>query len=67
MGGVAKACFPLDFFSQRSHLEQSRTNDFHSTGHFLTMGVGTYNYTFKSVVFESVKVKSVKIKNSQKP
>ena len=33
-----------------------------------TMGVGTYNCTFKSVVFESVKVKSVKIKkNSQKP
>ena len=33
-----------------------------------TMGVGTYNYTFKSVVFGSVKVKSVKIeKNSQKP
>ena len=29
------------------------------------MGVGTYNYTFKSVVFEIVKVKSVKI--SQKP
>ena len=27
-----------------------------------TMGMGTYNYTFKSVVFESVKVKSVKIK-----
>ena len=27
-----------------------------------TLGVGTYNYTFKSVVFESVKVKSVKIK-----
>ena len=25
------------------------------------MGVGTYNYTFKSVVIESVKVKSVKI------
>ena len=25
------------------------------------MGMGTYNYTFKSVVFESVKVKSVKI------
>ena len=25
-------------------------------------GVGTYNYTFKSVVFESVKVKIVKIK-----
>ena len=24
------------------------------------MGMGTYNYTFKSVVFESVKVKSVK-------
>ena len=30
---------------------------------YFTMGVGTYNYTFKSVVFESVKVKSVKIKN----
>ena len=29
---------------------------------YFTMGVGTYNYTFKSVVFESVKVKSVKIK-----
>ena len=29
--------------------------------------VGTYNYTFKSVVFESVKVKSVKIFFSQKP
>ena len=28
------------------------------------MSVGTYNYTFKSVVFESVKVKSVKIKKS---
>ena len=28
------------------------------------MGMGTYNYTFKSVVFESVKVKSVKIKKS---
>ena len=28
------------------------------------MGVGTYNYTFKSVVFQSVKVKSVKIKKS---
>ena len=26
------------------------------------MGVGTYNYTFKSVVFESVKAKRVKIK-----
>ena len=26
------------------------------------MGVGTYKYTFKSVVFESVKAKSVKIK-----
>ena len=26
--------------------------------------MGTYNYTFKSVVFESVKVKSVKIKKS---
>ena len=25
------------------------------------MGVGTYNYNFKSEVFESVKVKSVKI------
>ena len=28
------------------------------------MGVDTYNYTFKSVVFQSVKVKSVKIKKS---
>ena len=28
------------------------------------MGMGTYNYTFKSVVFESVKVKSVKIKKN---
>ena len=28
----------------------------------MSLGVGTYNYTFKSVVFESVKVKSVKIK-----
>ena len=27
-----------------------------------TMSVGTYSYTFKSVIFESVKVKSVKIK-----
>ena len=27
-----------------------------------TKGVGTYNYTFKSVVFESIKVKSVTIK-----
>ena len=26
--------------------------------------MGTYNYTFKSVVFESVNVKSVKIKKS---
>ena len=26
------------------------------------MGMSTYNYTFKSVVFESVKAKSVKIK-----
>ena len=26
------------------------------------MGVSTYNYTFKSVVFESVKFKSVEIK-----
>ena len=33
-----------------------------------TKGVGTYNYTFKSVVLESVEVKSVKIKkNPQKP
>ena len=32
------------------------------------MGVGTYNYTFKSVVLESVEVKSVKIKKTpQKP
>ena len=30
------------------------------------MGLGTYNYTFKSVIFESVKVKSVKIKKSSK-
>ena len=30
----------------------------------MTMGVGTYNYTFKSVVFESVNVKSVKIKSN---
>ena len=29
-----------------------------------TKGVGTYNYTFKSVVFESVQAKSVKIKKS---
>ena len=29
-----------------------------------SMGVGTYSYTFKSVVFASVKVKSVKIKKS---
>ena len=28
------------------------------------MGVGTYNYTFKSVVFESVQAESVKIKKS---
>ena len=28
------------------------------------MGVGTYKYTFKSVVFESVQVKSVKIERS---
>ena len=29
---------------------------------YVVKGVGTYNYTFRSVVFESVKVKSVKIK-----
>ena len=27
---------------------------------YVVKGVGTYNYTFKSVVFESVKVKSVR-------
>ena len=33
--------------------------------HFLnvSLAVGTYSCTFKSVIFESVKVKSVKIKN----
>ena len=34
----------------------------------LGMGLGTYNYTYKIVVFESAKVKNVKIKkNPQKP
>ena len=32
--------------------------------HFVPMGMGTYNYTFKSEVLESVEVKSVKIKKS---
>ena len=37
---------------------------FQLVGYKEAMGMGTYNYTFKSVVFESVKVKSVKIKKS---
>ena len=56
---MVKSLFRFTFYNHSKWKRQVKN---------VTMGVGTYNYTFKSVVLERVEVKSVKIKiNPQKP
>ena len=52
---MVKSLFRFTFYNHSKWKRQVKN---------VTMGVGTYNYTFKSVVLERVEVKSVKIKKS---